>query len=106
MSTMRWTRVVGDTNDTLTAQLDGIVDLSGSPTIRSLVWPLAGGAATVLTVTVLSVVDRTVTISLGAWITTAAAGTYNVEIEVTSGGVIRTWPAQRPATLVLRSQGV
>ncbi len=103
---MKWTRVVGDTNDILTAQLDGIIDLSGSPTVRALVWPLAGGTATALTATVLSATDRTVVVALAAWITTAAAGTYNVEIEVTSGDVIRTWPTTRPATLVLRSQGV
>ncbi len=103
---MKWTRVVGDTNDTITAQLDGVIDLSGSPTVRALVWPLAGGTASVLTATVTDPILRIVVVNLAAWITTAAAGTYNVEIEVTSGTVIRTWPTTRPATLVLRSQGI
>ena len=105
MTTPRWYRVVGDTNDTLVARLDGVADLVGVTAIEAHVWR-PGVAPTTLTAVVTDTTARTVTVSLSPWIVTAAATNWNLEIQATfPGGVVRSWPAERPGELILRAQG-
>ncbi len=105
MTIPRWYRVVGDTNDTLVAQLLGVADLVGVTAIEAHVWR-PGVAATTLTTAVTDATARTVTVNLTPWIATAAASNWNLEIQVTfTGGLVRSWPAERPGELILRTQG-
>lgn len=102
-----WTRVVGDTNDTLTAQLDGIDTIPVGTTVEAHIGRTTDPvSSTTLTATVVDAAARTVRVLLGSWLTTAAPGVWSLEIQVTgtwADGQIgpRTWGPRR---LTLRSQ--
>lgn len=99
-----WDRVQGDINDTLVAQLDGVVDLAGVSAIVGHVWR-PGTAATNLAASVLNAVDRTVTVELSPWLATATVGAWFFEIQATSGSLTVTWPEASPAIIRVRAQG-
>ena len=101
-----WDRVQGDTGDTLVCQLDGVVDLVAVTSVVGHIWnPRSSTAATNLTATVLSAVDRTVTVQLGAWLETADPVTWLLELQVTSPTQTLTWPAGKPGEVRVRPQG-
>lgn len=107
MTTATWSRVQGDVNDTLTAKLDGVANLSGVTAIQAHVWR-TGVSPVTLTASVLNATDRTVTINLGAsggWLATATPAVWYLELQVTSGTTVQTWPADNPAILRIRAQG-
>ena len=103
----KWSRVQGDTNDTLVAQLAGVADLTGVTAIEAHVWPAQSiGAAVTLAAVVTNAASRTVTVNLGSWISTAGPGRYQLEIQTTwGGGPIITWPEGAPDELTIRAQG-
>lgn len=99
-----WGRVIGDSNDTIVMELEGVSDLSGISAIEAHVWKFDVVAAT-LTAAVTDSANRIVTVSLGSWIATAAAGTYSLEVQTTAAGVVRTWPERTPDQIEVRAQG-
>ncbi len=100
--------VASDRGDTRVLTLDGISSLSDVTAVEAHVWGSAT-APIILAATVLSAVDRTVTVQLGAaggWLSTAAPGTYSFEVQCTfTGGIILTWPNGDPDTITVRAQG-
>ena len=100
-----WRRVVGDSNDTIVVQIlagGAAVDLTAVSAIEAHV-SLNGASASTLTATVTTAATGIVTVSLGSWIATAAAGPWALEIQTTSAGVVRTWPDGTPDTIEVRA---
>lgn len=92
----------GDTNDiTLTIKDDNNepVDLTGA-TVKVIANPVGGGSAETLAPTVLGSDPGTVVHTLTG---NLAAGTYQVEVEVTKDGVITTAPTTGYATLIVEA---
>lgn len=99
--------VSGDVGDTRLVVLDGIDDLTTVSSIEAHVWRNAVAPVT-LTTTVTDAVARSVTVQLGGaggWLPTAAPGTYHIEIEVTIGSTVLTWPNGAPDQIEVRAQG-
>jgi len=100
-----WRRVVGDTNDTLVLQVlaDGNpVDLTAVSAIEAHV-ALNGASAATLTAAVTTAATGIVTVTLGSWITTAAPGSWALEVQMTSAGVPHSWPEGTPDTIEVRA---
>lgn len=110
-TTDAWDRVQGDTNDTLTCQLDGVDTLPIGATLEAHVWRNTPPASSsTLVATVLDSTARTVSVRLGSWLTTASPGTWYVEVQVTaawSDGQTgpRTFPSAGGRPLRIRAQG-
>lgn len=98
-----WHRVIGDTNDTIVATLNGVTSLSGVSAVEAHVW-YGGSSPATLTAVVTDAAACTVTVSLASWISTAAAGAWALEIQTTASGVIRTWPEKGTDTIEVRAQ--
>ena len=97
--------VSGDAGDDRTLILHGISSLTGASAQEAHVW-LTGGTSSDLLVTITDAAECEVSVALSPWLTTAAPGTYNFEVEVTfAGGDIFTWPADAPARLKVRDDG-
>lgn len=94
-----WRRVQGDTSDTIDVTVLGISDATAASGWAASVW-ITGSAATALTATATS--TTVVRVSLGSWITTAAAGQYNLELVATIGGNPKTWPEGTPDQIIVR----
>lgn len=97
-----FSRVQGDVLDTVVAQLAGVADFTGA-TVEAHVWrPDVAPADLVASVTT----DGICTVQLGSWLTTAAAGTWYIEYQVTFGDSSQlTWPAKAPDVITVRAQG-
>ncbi len=100
----KWQRVVGDTNDTFVARLDGIPDLTGVTAVEAHVWR-PNVAPVTLEAAVTDAAARTVTVQLSPWLATATATTWLLEIQASFGTTVRTWPEGNPAALQIRGQG-
>ena len=94
-----WRRVQGDTSDTIDVEVLGIDDATAASGWAASVWA-TGAAATALTATATSA--SVVRVSLGSWITSAAQGTYNLELVATIGGNPKTWPEGTPDQIIVR----
>lgn len=94
-----WRRVQGDTNDTIDVEVLGIDDATATSGWAASVWA-TGGSATSLTASATS--TSVVRVNLGSWITTAAAGTYNLEVVATIAGNTKTWPEGTPDQIIVR----
>lgn len=107
----RWRRVSGDVGDTLVAVLDGVDTLDGVTAVEGHVWRWVrddGTPRVTLAAAVTNAAAREVTVQLGGvggWLPTASPGSWLFELEVTSGGVTRTWPEGPPAVIDVRAQG-
>jgi hypothetical protein len=101
------TAVAGDVGDVRILQLDGVVDLTGATAVEAHVWlPNDDTAAATLTGAVTDSANRLVSINLGGaggWLPTARPTTYLLEVQVTFGSTIKTWPQARPDTIEVRS---
>ena len=98
-----WNRVQGDTDDTIDVTVLGISDATGASAWEAHVWA-TGGSSTTLTATATSA--TVVRVSLGSWITSATAGSYNLELQATISSKPRTWPEGTPDQIIVRAQGV
>ena len=98
-----WRRVSGDTNDTIDVEVLGIDDATAASAWEAHVWSPDGGSATTLTASATS--TSVVRVSLGSWLTSAAAGNYNLELQATVGGNPKTWPEGTPDQIIVRAQG-
>lgn len=98
------TAVTGDVGDTRLLRLDGVTDLVSATAIEAHVWNDATDSVTLATA-ITDATERTVTVALGAaggWLPTAPVGIYNLEVQVTFGTTVLTWPAREPATIQVR----
>lgn len=106
-----WDRYQGDTNDTIVMRIDGVDDLLGASSVDAIVWrTTTPSSQTVLTATVVDASARTVRVSLGSWVTTAAVGVWNVASRITgtwSDGTTgrRTFPEKGGGTITIRKAG-
>jgi hypothetical protein len=106
-------RVNGDSRDTAVAFLYGVATFAGATAVGHVWSPTVATAN--LTATVVDGTDRegnpcgVVTVNLGTgggWLSTAAAGTWFLEYQVTfPDAAVLTWPARNPDTVVVRAQG-
>ncbi len=102
-----WTKVQGDVNDTLTATLSGVENLTTVTAVEAHVW--RGATIVTLTATVADATLRTILVQLGGaagWLATAAPGKWSIEFECTfASGAIFTWPANSADFVMVRTQG-
>lgn len=99
--------VSGDVGDTRTISLAGIDDLSSVTSLKAHVWRW-DAAVVELTATVADAGAGTITVNLGGvggWLSTAAAGSWFIEYELTFGTTVLTWPSERPDVLPVRAEG-
>ena len=86
--------VTGDVGDIRTIRLDGVDDLTAATAFETRVWK--GDQSAVLTTTLVSAVERTVTVNLGGttgWLKTAELGTWFVKVFVSFGASQQlSWP--------------
>jgi len=97
-----WRRVVGDTNDTIVATMNGVSSLAGVSSVEAHV-SLNGANPATLTAVVTDSSARTVTVSLGSWITTATPGAWALEFQLTTAGNPLTIPEGTPDTIQVRA---
>lgn len=98
-----WKRVVGDTSDTLDVTVLGIDDATAASAWEAHVWQGPNGSSTTLTASATS--TSVVRVSLGSWLTNAAVGNWNLELQATISGNPRTWPEGTPDQIIVRAQG-
>lgn len=110
MSCTLATAVAGDVDDVRQIVLGPpaaltALDLDGA-TVVGHVWPEAGGAATDLAGSVVSVARKIIAINLGnasGWLASAAPGDYFIEYEITmTNGRVWTWPSAQPDRISVR----
>ena len=98
-----WRRVQGDTSDTIDVEVLGIDDATAATSWAANVW--VTGASAVSGITAAATSASVVRVTLGAWLTTATPGAYNLEITATISGNPRTWPEGTPDQIIVRAQG-
>lgn len=105
MKPARWTRVRGDVNDTITAQIGGVDDLNAVTNVTARVWR-KGVTPIALTGTVLDAAERTITVNLSTWLssTSLVTGQWWIDFKLHFGADQRTWPSGAPAQIVVRSE--
>jgi len=95
-----WKRVQGDTSDTIDVEVLGIDDATAASGWAANVWVTGAASSTALSASATSA--SVVRVSLGSWITNAAAGQYNLELVATIGGNPKTWPEGFPDQIIVR----
>lgn len=99
-----WHRVRGDVKDTIVAQLGGIADLSTATDVIGIITQ-DGETFSQLDGSVSDAASSQVTISLAAWLPTAAEGDWWIEYEVTFGdGSSKTWPERGQDRIHVRAR--
>lgn len=99
-----WDRVQGDEEDTLTAGLDGVLDLTGVAAVVGLVRLHEDDDPVELEAEVLDPAARSVTVKLGTWLPTAEPGVWEFSVKATwSGSPARsvTWSPRKAATITV-----
>ena len=100
-----WKRVQGDTDDTIDVGVQGIDDATATSGWEAHVWQSDNKAATVETLTATATSATVVRVNLGSWITDAAEGQWNLEVQATIAGDPKTWPEGTPDQIIVRAQG-
>jgi hypothetical protein len=101
-----WKRNVGDTNDSIIVQLNGVEDLEAMLTVVGVAWLddflVADPPEPFIefTGTIIDSPNRLVQINLGAWLTDAPVAKYRYRTRGTfAGGITKSWPEGWPDTL-------
>lgn len=109
MTSTRVDLVSGDSGRTEQFEFEGVDNLNDVTACEAHIWSATAGSAATLTAEVTDAVNRVVTVDFGddeGWLATAAAGAWNLEIQVTTvTQPAITSPEGKPFPVIVRDQG-